>query len=286
MKQLSILLVPIILLCGCIRKPVRSSGSGADAASAGIKRVYSTNVKDSFSIFIDLPDGYDTAKARYPVVYLLDANFYFDMIVPIVHKYAALGGVQPAILVGVGYRDFQQMDSLRDRDYTYPQEREMKNSGGGEKFVAFLQEELLPQIDAQYRSDTAHRVLMGHSLGGYSTLYTLFHNLQQGKTPFKYYVAASPSLDYHHEYLLSEWQKQHHNDSTVRVFATFGGLEDEENKDDVPSSPKVATLLSGLQQLLEKDSIKYKSEIYSSLGHMDAALPAFSKGLQWSLEEK
>ena len=84
-------------------------------------KMYSKNVMDSFTISINLPTQYRTEHSyKYPVVYLLDANMYFDILATTLNKYSEVGLAPPLILVGVGYKDLQAMDSLRNRDYTYP----------------------------------------------------------------------------------------------------------------------------------------------------------------------
>ncbi|WP_280640630.1 carboxypeptidase-like regulatory domain-containing protein [Hymenobacter volaticus] len=81
-------------------------------------RLYSNAVQDSFSLYVQLPKGYAAhKKRRYPVVLLLDANAYFDIVHSETQK---LKSLRQPILVGVGYRDARQMDSLRQRDYLYP----------------------------------------------------------------------------------------------------------------------------------------------------------------------
>lgn len=52
-------------------------------------RLYSKNVADSFSIFVNLPNNYNPQqKEKYPVFYLLDADLYFDIVANIFNKYS------------------------------------------------------------------------------------------------------------------------------------------------------------------------------------------------------
>lgn len=84
-------------------------------------RMYSKNVSDTFSISINLPNDYNEQTSnKYPVVYLLDANLYFDIVATTLNKYSDVGLAPSVILVGIGYKDFPTMDSLRTRDDTYP----------------------------------------------------------------------------------------------------------------------------------------------------------------------
>lgn len=143
------------------------------------------------------------------VIYQLDANAYFD------HIGYALGELgknqvlaKEPILVGIGNKNAYLMDSLRVRDYTFPKapaSDSLAISGGAEKFYAFLKQELIPYIDKSYRTDTGERTLMGHSFGGYFTLYALLQDMKQTAV-FNSYVAASPSLDYHDYYLMKAFE--------------------------------------------------------------------------------
>lgn len=140
------------------------------AANTTPGAVYSKAVKDSLYIQTQLPLAYgDSSTKRYPVAVVLDANFHFPMLVASVHQYEKAGLLPPLILVGVGYKSFAAMDSLRARDYLYPAALpadELKAPGGGESFRQFLSRELLPMIDSTYRTTTQNRTLLGHSFGG------------------------------------------------------------------------------------------------------------------------
>jgi len=253
-------------------------------------RLYSESVADSFSIFVNLPNDYRSdQKTKYPVVYLLDANLYFDVIATTLNKYAEVGLAPHVILVGIGYKDFPAMDSLRNRDDTYPvaiPEYEMTVSGGADKFLSFIDNELTPYINSKYRTDTSKRTLMGHSLGGYFTSYALLQNLLGKSKSLSNYIAASPSLHYNHYYLLNQLKdavKQKDKNKKLKAYITYGGLEDSQSAED-SSMLKLADISKQLSALLS-GSILYKGDIYSNLGHMDTQIPTFIKGLQWALQE-
>ena len=64
------------------------------------------------------------------------------------------------IIVGV-------MNVDRQRDFTPDKiiTRRENNTGGGAEFLAFLEQELIPEIDREFRTNS-FRMLFGHSLGG------------------------------------------------------------------------------------------------------------------------
>lgn len=225
-------------------------------------------VKDTFSLFVRLPAGYNKNRRRkYPVIYHLDGNAYFDHVSNAVADFHK--DVEP-IVVGIGYRNAYVMDSLRVRDYTFPAALPADSfpvSGGGEDFYRFIQSELIPYIDKTYRTDTTNRTLMGHSFGGYFTLYALLRDCMT--TPsFNNYVAASPSLSYAAYYLMKQFESLSFNRKDAKrpiLFLTMGERE-------------VETDFNRFSELLRKGNmIRLESKVYKDLEHMGTAVPTFEE---------
>jgi len=283
----------LFLIISCSQSPDKKEHTNKTEKSIGTL-FYSKTVADTFSIFVNLPNDYNPQqKEKYPVVYLLDANLYFDIIATTINKYSEVGLAPSVILVGIGYKDFPTMDSLRNRDDTYPiaiPEYEMSVSGGADKFLSFINIELIRYVDNKYKTDTAKRVLMGHSLGGYFTCYALLQNLLGKSNSLSCYIAASPSLHYNNYYLLNQLKEvpqQKNRDKKLKVYLTYSGLEESQNAED-SSMLKLSEISKELSKLLsekQRGCMIYKSDIYSNVGHMDTQIPTFIKGLQWTLNE-
>lgn len=192
----------VAVLFSCHTQPEKPPRLPGEATRSVL---YSAAVNDSFYVQTQLPLAYsDSPAERYPVVVVLDANFHFPMLAASVRQYEKGGLLPPLILVGIGYRSFHEMDSLRVRDYLYPaalSADELEAPGGGERFRQFISRELLPFIDSTYRTTTRNRSLLGHSFGGYFTLYTLLSQAQSKTRDFRYFVAASPPVWYNKYYL-------------------------------------------------------------------------------------
>jgi uncharacterized protein len=257
-------------------------------------RFYSKSISDSLSLFVNLPNDYNShQKEKYPVVYLLDANLYFDIVATVINKYSEVGLSPSVILVGIGYKDFPTMDSLRNRDYTYPvaiPEYQMAISGGADKFLNCINNELIPFIDKGYNTDTLKRVLAGHSLGGYFVAYALLQDLSGKSNNFSGYIAASPSIHYNKYYLLNQFKEtpqKNGQTKKIKAYFTFGGLEEEENTTDssMLKQSSVSEQLSKQLAVKQSSYLIFKSDIFSNLGHMETQIPTFIKGLQWTLSE-
>ncbi|MBA4852152.1 alpha/beta hydrolase [Emticicia sp. BO119] len=240
-------------------------------------KLYSEAVKDSFYIKVQLPDQYNEKPERkYPTVYIVDANFYFPMLAEVVKQYTIAGLLPPVILVGIGYKSFTAMDSLRERDYLYPASipsDEMKAVGGGKNFNNFVVSQLIPHIDAGFRTDTSNRSLMGHSFGGYFSLYALLNQAENNQTTFRNIASASPSLWYNNFYLsqLSEKLQNRKTGNPLNVYMTVGGLEDP--KWNINPAKKMADELSRV------DGLNMHYTVYNDLEHMDVAMITFSRAL-------
>lgn len=284
----------IFIAAACNQSSNKHAEAGA-AQKPNTIRLYSKAVSDSFSVFVNLPNDYNENKnAAYPVVYLLDANLYFDIVATILNKYSDVGLAPPVVLVGIGYKDFAAMDSLRNRDDTYPAaipEYEMGVSGGAGKFLSFINTELVPYIDKKYRTDTLKRVLMGHSLGGYFTTYAFLQQLTGNSNIFSSYIAASPSIHYNKYWLLNQLKAvsvRTNKAAKVKMYITYGSEEDAESQTD-SSIIKLGNLQHQLADIIsvkQAGYTDYKMDIFSNLSHMDTQLPTFIKGLQWSLNEE
>lgn len=241
---------------------------------------FSKAVKDSFSLFIRVPKNYAKKKSkRYPVIYLLDANVYFDIVADAMNE-----NNSNAILVGIGYRDFIMMDSLRNRDYTFPKalpQDSLPNSGGAFNFLFFIKDKLLPYIDKTYRTETNNRTLMGHSLGAYFTLFVLMQEIYNTNPTFINYVAASPSLQYGNKFLIDQFEYSvvYNQPLPQKLWLTFGAKEDIEDSTGTEGSDNFNSFVHILESSKYR-GINLKVEVYPAFGHMETAVPTFVKSLQ------
>lgn len=247
--------------------------------------LYSTAVQDSFALYIQLPKGYRPTQSRtYPVVFLLDANVYFEAVRA---QLAKLAKTAPVILVGIGYRDVRLLDSLRQRDYTYPRAAPADSfpvSGGGNRFLAFLTQELIPYVGRQYKTDPGQRALLGHSLGGYFALYALVEGLKAGRPVFTQYVAASPSLYYADEYLRRQLAAlPAANGAALPVAALYlTAGERELERGDAESRAVKAAFTAFVEELTahQTTTITWRCTTYPNAGHQETALASFADGLK------
>jgi hypothetical protein len=201
----------------------------------------------AYKLYVSLPKGYDTTAVRYPVSYLLDADYSFAITHNIVEHLSDRAQLTPAIIVGIAYDGPAAYRRNRTRDYTpthvpaggYGSEIQ-KVSGGGPLFHGFIADELIPFIAREYRVNR-ERVLVGHSYGGLFAAWLTLKNPEL----FGGYVIVSPSLWYDDHLIFKEERRlaTTSRDLPARVYLAVGSREGNNQRDMVADLRRFAATL-------------------------------------------
>ena len=188
-----------------------------------------------YDIKVYVPDTKAPAGG-FPVHYVLDGLSYFGFVkdaVRLQQLNSRKTGMMPAIVVGICHRK-EEMRERRFIDFTAPAEelriparakgKVPEVYGGAEQFYRFIEQELIPLIEAEYPVDSEQRTLFGHSLGGYFALWTLFTR----RETFKHLIAISPSIWWNEEELMDMGTRFIADEGAkrnTRLFMAVGELE-------------------------------------------------------------
>ena len=167
----------------------------------------------TLNIYLPLSYSPDSAKT-YPVIYLLDGSMDEDFIhiAGLVQfgSFSWINMVPESIVVGISNVD-------RKRDFTYPtankkDKQDFPTTGGSDNFIQFIEKELQPFIDSNYKTDST-KTIIGQSLGGLVATEILF------KKPdlFDNYLIVSPSLWWDDESLLKMAQVDYSSSKSIYV---------------------------------------------------------------------
>src|SRR3954467_4219930 len=174
------------------------------------RTIHSSVVNQDYELHINLPSGYANSNKKFPVVYLMDSQWDFPLVTALYGQQYFDGFIPSLIIVGVTWGgNHPNPDSLRARDYTPTNEARLPQSGGADKFLSFMKNEAFPFVESNYRVDTNDRTLMGCSLGGLFTMYTLFTHSDM----FNRYIAASPAFTWDNS-VLYQYEKEYYGNKS------------------------------------------------------------------------
>jgi predicted alpha/beta superfamily hydrolase len=166
--------------------------------------------------------------AGYPAVVLVDGQALFATAADAARLQAGrsdVTGIQPGVVVGIGYPGEAPFDAERRQRDLLPIE------GGADRFLTAIAEEILPAIGRIAPLDSARRTLVGHSYGGLFALHALF--TRPGL--FASHVAGSPSIWWNERAILaSEERFRAGSGFAGRLLVTVGGTEQEASIHDDP----------------------------------------------------
>ncbi|MCF3639303.1 hypothetical protein LXM94_04915 [Rhizobium sp. TRM95111] len=204
-----------------------------------------------YRIFLTVPAD-DPPAGGYPVIYLLDGNATFQTGAETLRLQTRKPkGREPAILVAIGYDTAEPFDvNRRYYDFTTPADdsamphprggEPWPARGGADAFLAFIKNDLRPEIERRRPIDGSRQTLFGHSLGGFFSL----HVLLTDPGAFSTYVAGSPSV----------WWNRSEIFDTARAFLGCGadmtgkrlliGIGADEHEDMLAGAREMASLLA------------------------------------------
>jgi predicted alpha/beta superfamily hydrolase len=192
-----------------------------------------------YRLFVSVPARPAPAQG-FPVVYLIDGNLHFGIAVDTMRIQACWPDVRDAVIVGIGYPTGRVADALTLRmdDLTTPLLQTMHETpwfqkmppspvgyGKLDDYLRMLDEEVKPLVAGAVPVDPADQTLMGHSLGGLTTLHALFRRTSS----FQHFVAIAPSIWWNDREVLSHeaafMQRVRAGEVNARALISVGELE-------------------------------------------------------------
>ncbi|MGW8318623.1 MAG: alpha/beta hydrolase [Candidatus Promineifilaceae bacterium] len=249
-----------------------------------------------YLISLGLPHLYhDEPGKKWPVVYLLDANYYFGMITDMVRSMSWCGMTRDAVVVGIGYATdapleeaWHQVMAWRTMDLTPERDEGTEKSsqewlkrnvrtGGASSFAKFLEEELTTFVESNYRVDEQDRTLAGHSYGGLFTLYMMFHRPER----YRNYIACSPSVGYKDQSIFGFEERYARRRKTLPVKLYMSAGELEGGQED--SCEKMNRLAAQLESR-NYGRFAFETQVFPGEDHCTVIAPSLQAGLKRALK--
>jgi len=171
-------------------------------------------------IIISLPNGYENNGANYPVLYLLDGLGNIKHQIGTVELLTESGFIPPMIIVAI-----ESLDRSRDLTpsnagqdvYGGAGNTGIPQSGGAPEFLQFLEEELIPYVESNFRTHP-YRLLEGHSFGGLFSTYSLMEKPEV----FNAFIIQSPALWWNKEEMTEKAKDFFKSNSNLDKSIYFG----------------------------------------------------------------
>jgi predicted alpha/beta superfamily hydrolase len=191
-KMLLISLISVLTLS--YAKPVTAQSVPGDRVISD--SIWSHILGEQRAIEILLPENYKPGSAeKFETVYLTDGEWIMDPF-SFIYKFARDENYVPPLILVALPNTYLKGANQRDRDFLPVHVSEPAISGGADKFISFLKEELIPYIENKYPCNGT-RSLYGHSYGGVFSAYVLFSNPEL----FSTYYSTDPAYWYNNNYL-------------------------------------------------------------------------------------
>lgn len=226
----------------------------------------------NYEVYVELPASYnDSSNKRYPVLYVLDGQWFFPTIIEMRESMHYEGYLPEMIVVGIGWPDNYHANRNRDFFPTNPQDS--TPGGGAAKFLDVLKTEIIGFVDSVYRSDKKNNVLQGQSAGGAFALFALFHD----PALFNSYIVSCPALEYGNG-IFFEYEKAFsakHQELNKRLFITSSEYEEV-----ITTASLFEKFINQLKDSKYKE-FKLETLVVEKMGHATQYPYAVGRGLQF-----
>lgn len=241
---------------------------------AEIKTIHSTILNEDRKIYVYTPVNHSEPL---PVIYLMDGEM-ISLVAGIVDFLYQVNQLPPMIVVGIGNYEYDRThdltptNSLLNMDGTI-NSTAFKTSGGGENFLKFIKDEVMPFVEKNY-NPSPNKIFFGHSFGGLMTSYCLLNHPEM----FNSYIAVSPALWWDKESIFknSDLLNKSKDYNHKTIFFSDGNEGAEFHKSVIK-----------LQSLLQQKKItglRYKYIPYPEETHNSEVVKATQDGLNFVFE--
>lgn len=223
-------------------------------------------------LLVSVPDGYEESESRYPLLFLTDADWNFDLV----RAYLEFTGDRYPDMVIAGI-----LNTDRNRDYVPAVDPQFPGSGGADDFLRALEVEILPELDRRYRLD-GRRIYFGHSFGGTFGLHAMFSEPDL----FDAWILVGTSTWVADRVLFEDAREALPKEPELNGFL-YMSVAEADGGETVPAGDEFAELL----ERLAPPSLEWHYEIIPRTTHFTAVPPSLHAALDrlfpaWKLDRE
>jgi uncharacterized protein len=231
------------------------------------------------TVFVSTPSSYEYSSDSYPVMYVLDGwsgmiNFTSGLVNNLADNNLCPEMIIVAIENTVRMRDMSPTKPKYDnngKEINYYGDEKL---GGADMFLHFIETELFPYIDKNYRT-TPYRIFAGHSAGGMCVTYAFLSH----PAMFNSYIAISPALNWDSNLLnkTAEVKIGSMNLKCRQYYFSVGGNE-------TPATVEDAHAFAQTLKLKSPTELRWKFDYIANEDHGSQSTIAFYNGLRFIYE--
>ena len=290
-KSNEIINVKIDSVLNSVEKPtLKENKTPFTLSNSEVILLKSSIINKEYNIYIKLPKSYENSNKNYPILVLTDAGYAFPLVSSIYKRLFWANKIEEFIIIGISYSKGEHFGISRTRDYTptyspdepngYSKEAKLV-SGQADKFIDFIEQELFPFLQDNYKVDMTKKAFAGHSFGGLLANYMVVSRPEV----FDFYLSGSPSLWYHNKSILEKEKlySNKHTDLKTNLFMCIGADEEIQSKFNM-----VSDMFELHNNLLSRNykSLNFKSISIPGEDH-ETVYPTFiTKGILWVFKKK
>src|SRR5919199_1519853 len=284
----------LLLSCNCFSTFAQQNNK---ITIGTIDAVRSKILNENRKVWVYVPDNKnDGVKQRYPVIYVLDGNALFSSVVALVQQFGETdwNWILPKMIV-VGIPSTNRRRDLTpthiEGDPPFRSREASKETGGGENFVSFLKNELIPHIDSLYPTQT-YKVLIGHSFGGLTAMNILANHTSL----FNSFICIDPSMWWDHLHFLEATKKALTQDrlSGKSLYVSLSGRINGDidtgklRKDTLSDTGRHFRAILELNDFLKsqpQNGLRYEFKFYKNDNHMSLPFITEHDGLRFIFKD-
>jgi len=243
-------------------------------------RMTRNDLERDYVLWVDLPPTYDPdGDEPHPIYVCFDAMWTYGTVVDTVRLLAPSKELPKAIVVGVAHDEpsYREVIQLRAMDFTTtavdaPALTGVRvpgdQLGGAEAFRRWLDAEVIPFLNTQYR--ISEMTFIGHS---FSALFGV-HVLLEKPSMFDHYLLASPSVWWDDQVMFRREQQRYESGKNLdaHVFMSKGELETDELSPHQEFHDQLASR--------NYEGLDLHWQVFPNEGHMSVTPIALSRGLR------
>ncbi|WET51423.1 alpha/beta hydrolase-fold protein [Chryseobacterium indologenes] len=240
--------------------------------------IKSKYVKEKMNVWIKLPEDFEKLKKNCSLLILLDGDEYFGIASNVQNLYQ-FDDKMPATIVAALPSTIESRwkyyTPTKSKNFSGKKENDklFESSGNFQHFADFIENEVIRELEAKYKTKFKNKTIFGHSLGGLGVM--SFYKFRP--QIFENYICASPSLIWD-KYMFNSYYENEYPSNSIekrKIFFSSG------NPDSQYYREAVEDLYENMSKKIinSNDFIKYQH--YETENHGTSGIRSLIDGLEF-----